>query len=90
MKAQEIKAIFCKCGKAIEKPRLEATKGRATTCISCMHSHDVGRVAGLPLHTGKTTYSDLQLMDQETAQRLYHMQERKGQSPGNGIRMKGH
>jgi len=74
------------CGNQIEKARLDASKGKATTCIKCMHSNDVAKVAGFPVISGKNTYTELDIVDQETFKDLYHKQERKGQSPGNGMR----
>lgn len=80
----------CSCGKLIEFARLKATNFKARTCISCMHKNDAARIAGFPIISGKNTYTELQLVPQETAQELFHKQERKGQSPGYGVRMSGH
>lgn len=82
----------CKCGKIIPDARINALRlaGNLTsTCIECA-SKNVKRVAGFPLITGKTTYSELQIVLQEQADSLFSQQSRKGQSPGAGIRMKGH
>jgi hypothetical protein len=80
----------CSCGSLIEEARLKATHGKAMTCISCMKSSDVSRVAGFPIISGKNTYTELQVVSQEEANRLFALQERKGQSPGKGVRMSGH
>lgn len=63
-----------KCGNAIPEARLRALPG-AKTCVNCSQAQ---RVAGFPLITGKTEYSALQLMSQREAQRLHHMQARRG------------
>lgn len=78
------------CGNEIEEARRKASKGMAKTCIKCMNEKDVGRVAGFPIISGKTTYTELQLMSQDLANEMFHKQERKGQGPGNGVRMRGH
>lgn len=79
----------CNCGKYIEKPRLEATKGSATTCISCMRTNDVKRKAGFAIISGKNTYSEIQIVSAERSAELNAMQYRRGQSPGAGVRFKG-
>ena len=45
---------FCSCGKKIEEARLIATKYQARTCIKCMNSNDVQKVAGFPVISGKS------------------------------------
>ncbi len=74
------------CGKEIEQARLDATQQKAKTCISCMQGKDVARVAGMPMITGKTSYSAIQLMSQEQAQKLYSLSDRRGQSPSKGVK----
>lgn len=65
----------CKnCNKEIHPRRLKALPD-TRTCVKCSR---VGRVAGFPLITGKTEYSQLQLVDQATYQTLAKQQERKG------------
>lgn len=79
---------FCvSCGSEIPEARIKATKGKSKTCVKCSN---VGRVAGHPIISGKTTYAELQILPQETAAHLHHLGSRKGQSPPNGVRMKGH
>lgn len=70
------------CNQEIPEARLKALPG-AKTCVACSGT---GRVAGFPLITGKTTYSELQIVDQRTADELYAKQERKGSKPAEGIK----
>jgi len=63
-----------KCQKPIPELRLKALPG-AKTCIECSGAQ---RVAGFPLITNKTSYSEIQIVSQETAQELYLKQDRKG------------
>jgi RNA polymerase-binding transcription factor DksA len=79
-------AKFCKCGKEIPEGRLKALPN-ATTCVECSTSE---KKAGFRIISGKTEYSELQIVSQETFQKLTKAQARKGQSPGAGIRMGGH
>ncbi len=81
-----ITKVICKCGKHIEQARLDATKGQAKTCISCMKSNDVEKVAGFPIISGKNTYSEIQILPRTVVQALYKKQERKGQSPSAGMK----
>ena len=66
--------ICVKCQNPIPELRLKALPG-AKTCIECS---GVERVAGFPLITNKTSYSEIQIVSQETAQELYQKQDRKG------------
>lgn len=45
---------------------------------TCVHCSSTARVAGFPMITSKTSYSELQIVSQETAQELYGKQDRKG------------
>jgi len=63
-----------KCQKPIPELRLNALPG-AKTCIECSQAE---KVAGFPLITNKTSYSEIQIVSQETAQELYQKQDRKG------------
>ncbi|MBD0298242.1 MAG: hypothetical protein ICV84_24095 [Flavisolibacter sp.] len=58
----------------------------AKTCLACSST---GRVAGFPLITGKTTYSELQIVNQKTTDELYARQERKSTSPSEGVKKAG-
>jgi hypothetical protein len=71
------------CRQPIPLARLQALPA-ATTCIACSQT---GRVAGFAVITGKTSYSELQLVSQETAQELYQKQDRKG-SIATGVQFK--
>jgi hypothetical protein len=62
------------CGDIIPEGRLKALPG-IKSCINCSETE---RVAGFPIITGKTTYSELEILKQEKAKELYEMQERKG------------
>lgn len=67
--------MFCTiCENEIPKLRLQALPG-TKTCIDCSSTN---RIAGFPLITGKNSYSELQLVDQEKAEELYAKQDRKG------------
>jgi hypothetical protein len=53
------------------------------TCVDCSNTERVG------CHTvisGKNTYSEIQIVDQDTAKRLYHMQSRKSFGVANGVK----
>lgn len=63
-----------RCGNSIPEARLKALPNTKT----CVHCSQAQRVAGFPMITGKTEYSALQLMSQADAQRLHHMQARRG------------
>ena len=77
--------ILCKvCKEPIPEARLKALP-TASTCIACSQT---GRVAGFALITSKTSYSEIQLVSQETAQELYAKQDRKGGSIANGVQFK--
>lgn len=80
-------AKYCKvCGEEIPQGRLKALP-TATTCVNCSTSE---KKAGFRLITGKTEYSELQIVDQETFRELTAKQARKGQSPSAGVKMSGH
>jgi hypothetical protein len=64
------------CGEEIPVGRLKAIPN-ATKCVKCS---SVKKVAGFAMITGKNTYSELQIVSQETADLLNQMQERKGQA----------
>ncbi|WP_266368424.1 TraR/DksA C4-type zinc finger protein [Tellurirhabdus rosea] len=67
--------MYCvKCGNEIPEGRLKALPN-TKTCVRCSGAQ---RVAGFPMITGKTEYSALQLMSQDDARRLQHMQQRRG------------
>ena len=70
------------CGKEIPEGRLKALP-KTITCTECS---DTGKVAGFQMITGKTEYSELQLVDQKTFRKLSHLQNRKGYGIGNGVK----
>ena len=72
------------CQQTIPEARLAALPG-THTCIACSQT---GRKAGFPIISGKTSYSELQLVDQDLAQELYAKQDRKGGSIANGVQFK--
>lgn len=76
---------FCKCGDEIPEGRLKALPN-ATTCMKCSQT---GRVSGHPLITGKTTYSELQIVSAETGEQLAKAQERVGYGISEGVRFDG-
>lgn len=77
---------YCKvCGNKIPEKRLEILPDTRT----CVKHSNAERVAGFRIISGKTTYSELQIVSQETAEHLNKLQARKGQSPGKGVRFTG-
>ncbi len=75
--------ICVKCEKEISALRLKAIPS-TKTCVDCS---EAARVAGFPIVSGKTTYSELQIVDQEKAEELYQKQNRKG-SIAEGVKFK--
>jgi len=71
-----------KCNGTIPLGRLKALPN-TKTCVSCSSA---SRVACHVVISGKTEYSQLQIVDQETSSRLYHMQSRKGFGVANGVK----
>lgn len=71
-----------KCGKEIPVGRLEVLPN-TKTCASCSSTEKVGVIQVI---TGKTTYSDLQFVDQKTAHRINKAMRRSGQSPNSGMK----
>jgi len=75
---------YCKiCGELIPEGRLKALPN-TSTCVICSNSE---KKVGFRVITGKNTYTELDIVDQETYQKLTNQQERKGQSPGNGVKI---
>ncbi|MDJ1496720.1 TraR/DksA C4-type zinc finger protein [Cytophagaceae bacterium DM2B3-1] len=62
------------CGSEIPEARLKAIP-TTKTCIDCSKTN---RVYGFAVISGKTTYSEIQIVTEETAQDLYTQQDRKG------------
>ena len=73
----------CKeCQNDIPEARLKALPS-ATTCVACSNT---GKVAGFQMINGKTEYSSLQIVDQETYERLANLQDRKGYGISSGVK----
>ena len=65
----------CKhCNNLIPEGRLKILP-YTYSCVSCSTTE---RVGGHTVISGKNTYSEIQIVDQETARTLAHMQTRKG------------
>lgn len=62
------------CEIEIPELRIKALP-KVKTCVNCSSTE---RVAGFPLITSKTSYSELQIVSQQIAQELYAKQDRKG------------
>lgn len=74
---------FCKfCGEQIPEGRLKALP-KTDTCTKCSNTE---KKAGFQVITGKNTYTELDIVSQDTFKKLTYQQARKGQSPGNGIK----
>lgn len=78
--------VICKCGDVIPEGRIKALKLTDLSKARCVKCSSTQRIAGFPLITGKNTYCELLLVTQEQAANLFAMQERKGQSPGAGMK----
>lgn len=72
------------CGQPIPEARLKALPA-AKTCVQCSST---ARVAGFAIISGKTTYSEIQIVSQETAQELNQKQERMGHGVATGVQFK--
>jgi hypothetical protein len=62
-----------RCNKTIPELRLKALPN-TKTCTDCSETQ---KVAGFPVISGKTTYSELQIVSSEKAAELYQQQDRK-------------
>ena len=71
-----------KCGEEIPEARLKALPN-TETCVNCS---GVQKKAGFPMVTGKTEYTDLQIVDRSTYERLMQLQERKGYGIAKGVK----
>jgi hypothetical protein len=72
-----------KCNAEIPTKRLEILPN-TKVCVQCS---EVNRVAGHPLITSKTSYSELQIVSQEVAKELFEKQDRKG-SIASGVQFR--
>jgi hypothetical protein len=76
---------ICKgCGEQIHPKRVEILPF-ATTCVKCS---DTKAVACHTIISGKNEYSQIEIVDQETAQKLHHLGNRKSFGISNGIKFK--
>ena len=76
-------AKYCKCGAVIPNGRLKALPG-VTTCISCSSTE---RVRGHRIISGKTSYTEMEIVSPDMYSELKQKQERRGMSPGTGVRL---
>lgn len=75
----------CKhCNNLIPEGRLKILP-HTYSCVGCSTTE---RVGGHTVISGKNTYSEIQIVDQETARTLAHMQSRKGFGVANGVKFK--
>ncbi len=75
----------CKhCNNLISEGRLKILP-HTYSCVGCSTTEKVG---GHTVISGKNTYSEIQIVDQETASKLAHMQSRKGFGVANGVKFK--
>lgn len=72
------------CGEPIPEGRLKALPN-VKTCVKCSST---ARVAGFAIISGKTSYSEIQIVSQETAQELNKKQERMGAGVSTGVQFK--
>jgi hypothetical protein len=73
-----------KCQNLIPEARLKALPS-AKTCVQCS---DTAKVGGHTIISGKNTYSEIQIVNPETAADLYRMQSRKGFGVATGVKFK--
>lgn len=74
--------ICIKCQSQIPEARLRALPS-AKTCVQCS---DTAKVGGHTIISGKNTYSEIQIVNPETAADLYRMQSRKGFGVATGVK----
>lgn len=72
------------CGTIIPPKRLEVLPN-TKTCVQCS---SIARVHGHPIISGKTSYSELQIVSAEMANELAMKQERKGSSIATGVQFR--
>ena len=69
------------CGDELTIGRVKYSK--SDKCVQCS---DTSRIGAFPVISGKTTYSEIQLVSPEVARKLHRAQHRCGQSPGAGMK----
>jgi hypothetical protein len=76
---------ICKhCNNQIPEGRLKILP-HTYTCVNCSTT---GKVGCHTVISGKNTYSEIQIVDQETAANLARMQSRKGFGVATGVKFK--
>ena len=73
------------CSEPIPTGRLKALP-KATTCVKCSN---VDAYCGHNMITGKNTYSEVQIVDTNTARKLKEMENRIGYGVSNGVKFDG-
>lgn len=72
----------CKCNQPIPEARIKALPS-TRTCVSCS---SVEAVACHVVVSGKTEYSQIEIVDQETAKRMRTLGSRKGFGVASGVK----
>jgi hypothetical protein len=72
------------CSEPINPLRLKALP-KTKTCTECSNTQKVGCHVVI---SGKNTYSELQIVDQETSARLHQMQSRGSFGVASGVKFK--
>ncbi|MDX2195594.1 MAG: hypothetical protein NW207_04180 [Cytophagales bacterium] len=72
------------CGIEIPIERLKILP-HTHTCVQCS---DTQRVYGHAVITGKTSYSEIEIVSEQTAQTLFEMQNRKGSTVAEGVKFR--
>jgi hypothetical protein len=72
------------CQNQINPLRLKALPN-TKTCVECSTTERVGCHVVI---SGKTTYSEVQIVDRETSERLYQMQSRNSFGVSSGVKFK--
>jgi hypothetical protein len=70
------------CQEVINPLRIKAMPN-AKTCVACSTTERVGCHVVI---SGKTEYSEIQIVDKQTASRLYGMQSRSGFGIAKGVK----
>jgi len=74
----------CKCGNQIPPKRLQILPN-TKTCVQCSSAE---RVACVTVVSGKTEYSEIQIVDQETAKKFNQLASRDSFGVMNGVKFK--
>ncbi|MDX2190934.1 MAG: hypothetical protein SFY32_13830 [Bacteroidota bacterium] len=72
------------CGEVIPEMRLRILP-KTQTCVQCSNT---SRVYGHAIISGKTSYSEIQIVSEETAQQLFEQQNRKGSTVAEGVKFR--